>query len=54
MKNENEKWILSPGGKQLIETKNSRMYDLRLRDSKLILNSLNKKQGNDWSFVLSQ
>lgn len=54
MKNEKEKWILSPGGKQLIETKNSRMYDLRLRDSKLILNSLNKKRGNDGSFVLSQ
>lgn len=26
IKNENEKWILSPGGKHLIEAKNSRIY----------------------------
>ena len=54
IKNEREKWILSPGGKQLIETKNSRMYSLRLQESQLILNSLNKNQGYNEPFILSQ
>jgi len=41
-KNENERWILSPGGRQLIETKNSKWYYLKMNESKLILNPLNK------------
>jgi len=53
-KNENEKWILSPGGRQLIETKNSRWYYLKMQESKLILNFLNRNQKNQVTFVLSQ
>ena len=52
-KNENGKWVLSPGGKQLIETKNSRIYHLKIQESKIILNLLNKNQESEGSFILN-
>jgi len=51
-KNEKNEWILSPGGKHLIESKNSGMYYLDNSESKLVLNLLNKKRENDNSFII--
>lgn len=42
-KNENKEWILSPGGKHLIDSTKSGMYYLDTSESNLILNSVNKK-----------
>jgi len=41
-KNESKEWILSPGGKHLIESKKSGMYYLDISESNLILKSVNK------------
>ena len=51
-KNENGEWILSPGGKHLIESAKSGMYYLDTSKSNLILNSVNKKQENHNSFII--
>lgn len=40
-KNEKKEWILSPGGKHLIESKKSGMYYLDNSESNLVLNPLN-------------
>jgi len=51
-KNENKEWILSPGGKHLIDSTKSGMYYLDSSESNLILNSVNKKQENNNSFII--
>ena len=51
-KNEKKEWILSPGGKHLIESKKSGMYYLDNSESNLVLNSLNKKREKDNSFII--
>lgn len=51
-KNEKKEWILSPGGKHLIESKKSGMYYIDNSESKFVLNSLNKKRENDNSFII--
>lgn len=51
-KNEKKEWILSPGGKHLIESKKSGMYYLDNSESNLVLNPLNKKREKDNSFII--
>lgn len=54
IKSESEKWILSPGGKQLIDSKNSGIYHLDFSGSDLILNSTNRNLGYGKSYVLKK
>ena len=51
-KNEKKEWILSPGGKHLINSTKSGMYYLDISELNLILNSVNKKRENDNSFII--
>lgn len=51
-KNEKKEWILSPGGKHLIESKKSGMYYIDNSESNLVLNPLNKKREKDNSFII--
>jgi len=51
-KNEKKEWILSPGGKHLINSTKSGMYYLDISELNFILNSVNKKQENDNSFII--
>jgi len=41
-KNDNNEWILSPGGRHIIDSKKSGMYNLSKTESNLIFSSLNK------------
>ncbi len=43
IKNENEEWILSPGGRHLMDSKKSGMYYLGMSETSLILNSIDKR-----------
>jgi len=54
IKNENGEWVLSPGGKHLIDSKKSGIYFLNVSDSNMILNSINKKLENEKSFVIKK
>jgi hypothetical protein len=42
IKNDNEEWILSPGGRHLMDSKKSGMYYLGMSETSLILNSVDK------------
>ena len=52
IKNENEEWILSPGGRHLMDSKKSGMYYLGMSETSLILNSVDKKLQNGKSFEI--
>jgi len=54
IKNESGIWVLSPGGKHLIDSKRSGMYYLDVSDSSLILSSINKKLEHKKSFVIKK
>jgi hypothetical protein len=41
-KNDDDEWILSPGGRHIIDSKKSGMYHLKRIDNSLMLNSLNR------------
>jgi hypothetical protein len=41
-KNDNDEWILSPGGRHIIDSKKSGMYHLKKIGNSLVLNSLNQ------------
>jgi len=52
IKNDVGEWILSPSGKHLIDSKNTGMYFLSYFDSKMVLNSINKKLEFEKTFVM--
>jgi hypothetical protein len=54
IKNENEEWILSPGGRHLMDSKKSGMYYLGMSETSLILNSVDKKLQNGKSFEIKK
>jgi hypothetical protein len=54
IKNENEDWILSPGGRHLMDSKKSEMYYLGMSETSLILNSVDKKSQNGKSFKIKK
>jgi len=43
LKNDNGEWILSPGGRHIIDSKNSGMYNLGISETSLVLNSMNNR-----------
>jgi len=43
IKNDNGEWILSPGGRHIIDSKNSGMYNLGISETSLVLNSKNNR-----------
>jgi len=43
IKNDNGEWILSPGGRHIIDSKNSGMYNLGISETSLVLNSKNSR-----------
>ena len=43
IKNDNGEWILSPGGRHIIDSKNSGMYNLGISETSLVLNSMNNR-----------
>jgi len=51
-KNDNNEWILSPGGRHLIDSKKSGMYNLSRMDNSLILNSLNRDGVTEKTFKI--
>ena len=52
VKNESGEWVLSPGGKHLLESTKSGVYYLDSSESNLILNSVNKNQEGEKSFMM--
>ena len=54
IKNENEEWILSPGGRHLMDSKKSGMYYLGMSETSLILNLVDKKLQNGNSFEIKK
>ena len=54
IKNENKDWILSPGGRHLMDSKKSEMYYLGMSETSLILNSVDKKSQNGKSFEIKK
>ena len=52
VKNESDDWVLSPGGKHLIESTKSGVYYLDSSESNLILNTVNKNQENAKLFII--
>jgi len=44
IKNDDWEWILSPGGRHLLDAKKSGIYYLDLSETSLILNIIDKKQ----------
>ncbi len=44
LKNDNEEWIVSPGGRHLIESKKSGMYYLSMSETHLVLKHLHNRQ----------
>ncbi len=54
IKNDEGDWILSPGGRHLIDSKKSGMYYLGMSESSLILNSLDKRQQYDKSYEIKK
>jgi hypothetical protein len=53
-KNENKEWILSPGGRHLMDSKKSGMYYLGMSETSLILDSVEKKLQNSKSFEIKK
>ncbi len=43
IKNDKGEWILSPGGRHIIDSKNSGMYNLGISETSLVLNSKNSR-----------
>jgi len=43
-KNDNDEWILSPGGRHIIDSKKSGKYHLKRINNNLILSSLNHEE----------
>jgi len=54
IKNENNEWILSPGGRHLMDSKKSGMYYLGMSEISLILDSVDKKLQNSKSFEIKK
>ena len=52
LKNDSAEWILSPGGRHLMDSKNSGTYYLGLSEKSLILNSIDKRLGYEKSFEI--
>ena len=53
-KNENKEWILSPGGRHLMDSKKSGMYYLGMSETSLILDSVEKKLQYSKSFEIKK
>ena len=51
-KNDNEEWILSPGGRHFINSKKSGMYYLSMSETELVLKSIDKQQKNQAVFEI--
>jgi len=51
-KNENNEWILSPGGRHIIDSKKLGMYNLSRMDNSFILSSLNQKGVTEKTFKI--
>jgi len=51
-KNDNNEWILSPGGRHIIDSKKSGMYNLSRMDNSFILSSLNQKGVTEKTFKI--
>ena len=54
IKNDDGQWILSPGGRHLIDSKKSGIYYLDISEKKLILNNSDKNQQNFKSFEIKK
>ena len=52
IKNDNGEWILSPGGRHLIDSEKSGLYYLGMSDTSLTLNSVKKNQQKLKSFEI--
>lgn len=53
-KNENKEWILSPGGRHLMDSKKSGMYYLGMSETSLILDSVEKNLQYSKSFEIKK
>jgi hypothetical protein len=53
-KNDGGKWILSPGGRHIIDTKKSGMYHLKRIDSSIMFRSLNQVGSTEKIFKIEQ
>jgi len=51
-KNDSNEWILSPGGRHIIDSKKSGMYNLSRMDNSFILSSLNQKGVTEKTFKI--
>jgi NO-binding membrane sensor protein with MHYT domain len=54
IKNENKEWILSPGGRHLMDSKKSGMYYLGMSETSLILDSVEKNLQYSKSFEIKK
>lgn len=54
IKNDDSQWILSPGGRHLIDSKKSGIYYLDISEKSLILNIINKNQQDFKSFEIKK
>jgi len=54
IKNDDGEWILSPGGRHLMDTKNSEKYYLGLSETSLILKIIDQNQSNFKSFEVKK
>ncbi|HUU47929.1 MAG TPA: hypothetical protein VMW55_04000 [Nitrosopumilaceae archaeon] len=52
IKNNNQEWTLSPGGRHLMDSKQSGMYYLEMSETSLILNIIDKNQPDSKSFKI--
>jgi hypothetical protein len=54
IKNDNREWILSPGGRHLMDSKKSGLYYLGMSETSLILDIIDKNQVDSKSFVVKK
>ena len=54
LKNDKEEWIISPGGRHLLDSKKSGMYYLSMSETHLILKALDKRQENHLKFKIKK
>lgn len=52
-KNDNDEWILSPGGRHIIDSKKSGKYHLKRINNNLILSSLNHEESTEKIFKIN-
>jgi len=54
IKNDNGEWILSPGGRHIIDSKNSGMYNLGISETSLVLNSMTNRPDHEKYFKIKK